>query len=549
MAKIGKKFIAGLAGLIGLTCVANADKLEVRTSGSTGVNNSFMTLANYSGASILADAYDNLTAPPTTLPKLQPVTSPYGTTLYGDYHGLNDDSLFSVKLIGNSSGASINTTTNRVRFTFLESKDTNRVYLAKLDRFAQNNSSGQDIILFTNIVDSITAGGGTYGYFNLPGIQNLVNGGQYGSLEVSDEFINKTNITSKNIPVQIDLTAKQFSGLNYAVADTSKLNGSVEVANGIATYTPAIGYTNNLTGGQGTNRFTYNILDPSNNVLATMTRNVAVAHTDSAPIVGTNSFVGQKNQPVPFYFIASDPDGQAFGIEVLGTNSNRVHVNGTNATVDAIQGFTGLEGIVYRATNALSSDLGQVNVSWTNTPPEFGNLPAWVTNMYPQIYSGKLKIANDILPVVTDKDGDKIEYVTMLSGDPRLTVYPNLGNGYAAMSRQPIGQIDKTNYPFSIVVNDGTANFTNQYTLKVQPFPTPTLLSNIDRSGGQLNISAFGVPGYIYDLMSKTNLNDPWTTSCVITSTPTGSINYSKPATNAQEFFGYRGSIVGELTP
>ena len=134
-------------------------------------------------------------------------TAPYASDLRIDSRPTNSETIFRGKLsVVATNGAAISCT-NRLRFAFLTSPESNRIYTANIHVDAQYAAQSNDFNVVTNVRD-VVAGGG---YVNLPNLVQASNGVVYGSCDIGARFL---DMAASNCPLSIALDG----GQNVALA-------------------------------------------------------------------------------------------------------------------------------------------------------------------------------------------------------------------------------------------------------------------------------------------------------------------------------------------
>jgi len=107
------------------------------------------------------------------------------------------------------------------------------LYLFKATRFAQYNSSGQEINLIANLNNFVPFDGSSPEYLDgLPAVVNATNNVPFGTFELSSKFINQPLEIGNKTLSTIDLSKGQVTGVNYAIASQDRPDlGLVQIVN------------------------------------------------------------------------------------------------------------------------------------------------------------------------------------------------------------------------------------------------------------------------------------------------------------------------------
>jgi hypothetical protein len=216
--------IAGVAAPFAV----NGDQLEVKNAANSSIGASAWNFKHQNGAQETGglDGYDSLwedTLPNPTQPEMKIISTPYAIELSGDSRPLQSQTVghFYLSAINrNNTNAIINTTTNRLsfRFPFNDSKDTNRNYISRIDRWTPYINIGQSGTWATNVETAIANGLNGYGYLWMPGVTNLPGNVYYGEGWVSCKFKQEERSTKTNEAVSIDVSTNQIPGTNVLYA-------------------------------------------------------------------------------------------------------------------------------------------------------------------------------------------------------------------------------------------------------------------------------------------------------------------------------------------
>ncbi len=231
-----KKWIVTSA-IIGASAVfpmkSDGEQLEFRSNASAGISGSITYLFHESGAQEFGpDGYDNpwTNAPPAVNnQQLRAFTNPYGDPLKTDSRPLESDIKFRSNLCAIDKLGGNVTSTNKLKFTFLDSADSIRHYTANIhcDGIYTPLSNSFDKVV--NIRDVIANDAGVV---NLPGVMNCPSGTVYGVVDIHCDFNklvstklgagNGTNTVGGNV-----FTNGQNVITNYDSSATIELNADV----------------------------------------------------------------------------------------------------------------------------------------------------------------------------------------------------------------------------------------------------------------------------------------------------------------------------------
>ncbi len=125
-------------------------------------------------------AWSNTVANPNSK-WLKIYTQPYSSLLQTDARPTNSETLFHGMLVAVNTNAGAFTSTNLLRFTYLASAESNRIYTVKIHVNGSYTSDSQNFDCVTNL-RQVVAGNG---FIRLPGLVNLTNGALYGTCDIS----------------------------------------------------------------------------------------------------------------------------------------------------------------------------------------------------------------------------------------------------------------------------------------------------------------------------------------------------------------------------
>jgi len=166
-------------------------------------------------------------------------TQPYGTALRMDTRPSGSETIFT----GNLSVVTTKTVpvacTNRLRFDFLSSPQSNRLYFARIHIPGAYTVTFHDFDCVTNLRSVVDSGG----YLDLPVLVNTSNGVPYGTCEIAARFLN-TGATNCCLRIA-DMAASQivFSAsvqLGVQPKDQIEVNSNLLKTNGWQQLTPTI---------------------------------------------------------------------------------------------------------------------------------------------------------------------------------------------------------------------------------------------------------------------------------------------------------------------
>ncbi len=172
-------------------------------------------------------------------------TTPYGERLGTDARPTNSDTIFYGTMMAVKTNAgSFSCATNRLRFTYLASPDSNRIYTVRVRVQTNYTRNGVGVFCVTNLRDLVAGSG----FLSLPGLTNLTNGAVYGTCEISSRPIARdpTNYVFSLASVQgtnIGLSAPAQTGSR--LVDVVELN--TNLAEGGGTWLFLGAFTNYVT--------------------------------------------------------------------------------------------------------------------------------------------------------------------------------------------------------------------------------------------------------------------------------------------------------------
>lgn len=211
-------------------------------------------------------------------------------------------------------------------------------------------------------------------------------------------------------------------GDNLQITDvTAAGNGTVSIAGQSLVYTPATGFT-------GTDTFSYTV-DDGFGGQATAQVSVVVSPVNSAPTVNDVTATTVSGEPVDIDVLAgaSDPDGDALGIDSTGTpSSGSVEVLEGLVRYIPDDGFVGDDSFTFTVSDGRGgSATGTVVVTVTDEDP--GNNPPVARPDYAS-GPGGVPITVDVLANDSDPDGDALEVVSVVTAtfaDAEITINPD----------------------------------------------------------------------------------------------------------------------------
>ncbi len=211
-----------------------ADNLEVRNTRGTGQQADIMNLIHDSGALEGEDPGDLNWDTYLVDPQILAIrTNPYNIDLIQDSRPLESQSTYHSELFSVSQNGDSVTSTNRLRFKFIDGQDFNRLYIASIKLNSNFVPNSQEYSTIRNLNETISSGGGVFGYVNLPGVSNVPNNTVYGTLDISCKFTNQpVEIGNKTLST-IDLSKEQVTGVNYTISSQDNPEmGLVQIVNG-----------------------------------------------------------------------------------------------------------------------------------------------------------------------------------------------------------------------------------------------------------------------------------------------------------------------------
>jgi len=247
-------------------------------------------------------------------------------------------------------------------------------------------------------------------------------------------------------------------------ANSSPANGTVTRSRGMATYTPAVGFS-------GTNSFNYRVSDGKGGTAsATVTITVA-PKPNTPPVAGADSASTTSPDAVTLNLVAndSDVDGDSLSITANTAPANgSVTISGGSATYTPAPGFSGTDSFGYSLADGKGGTAtGTVTITVApkpNTAPVATADSASTTSPNPVTVN---LLAND-----TDADGDTLS----------VTANTAPANGSVTISGSSATYTPAAGFSgsdaFSYTVSDGKGGTsTGSVTLNVEATPAPEFVS------------------------------------------------------------------------
>ncbi|MHC6648279.1 tandem-95 repeat protein [Alteromonas sp. HB246098] len=206
--------------------------------------------------------------------------------------------------------------------------------------------------------------------------------------------------TNQDTPLSINVlsNANDIDGDTLTIASAEATNGTVEIINGVGTFTPADGF-------HGTATITMCVADPSG-AQACATYTVTVIDTNDAPTVMDLTFTMEEDATLPIRLQGSDADGDALTYQ-LATSPDGELVGRLPSVLYAPEAdFSGTTSFTYTANDGEeTSNVGTVtiNVNPVNDAPVARDDEITLGNYNP--------VAIDVLANDSDADGDTLRII------------------------------------------------------------------------------------------------------------------------------------------
>lgn len=182
-------------------------------------------------------------APPNPNVKwLKIFTAPYGDDLRVDCRATDSETVFAGQLLAMVTNGTDVSCTNRLRFSFLTSPTSNRVYMVRVHVDGQYTAGSNAFDCVTNLRDVVAAGG----YIDLPSLSTVSNGVVYGTCDIGTSHLNTE--TSGCRVVGLSMVGGQFvlnvqAQSGTRIADDVEINTNLLVAGG---WVPFGSFTNTV---------------------------------------------------------------------------------------------------------------------------------------------------------------------------------------------------------------------------------------------------------------------------------------------------------------
>ncbi len=177
-----------------------------------------------------ADVYDAAWSSSVTNPNSQWLkmdTAPYAASLQTDARPTNSGTIFCGTLSAVKTNAGSFNCTNRLRFTYLASPESNRLYSVRVHINGVYAFHGSNFDCVTNLRQVVEGSG----YISLPGLVGLTNGAIYGTCDIGSCPV-VTDPT--NFPMSIVAVSGGFVGVSMPAQVGSRVIDSVEGCTNLA---------------------------------------------------------------------------------------------------------------------------------------------------------------------------------------------------------------------------------------------------------------------------------------------------------------------------
>lgn len=201
-------------------------------------------------------------------------------------------------------------------------------------------------------------------------------------------------VTAKQTSVAIPLEGSDPEGeaVTFSLVDPSA-NGSIDLVDGVATYTPLFGFI-------GVDTFTYLVNDGEfDSELAT----VSITVTNGTPVAFDDALAIAKNTILDITLTTADPDGETLALAIVDEPENgTVSLAGDVATYTPGIGFVGTDQFTFVANDGYEdSNIATVTITVSNEGPTADDKAASTTKNSPV----------DVTLSGDDPDGDPITFV------------------------------------------------------------------------------------------------------------------------------------------
>lgn len=206
--------------------------------------------------------------------------------------------------------------------------------------------------------------------------------------------------TNQDTPLSISVLndATDIDGDTLTIASAEATNGTVEIVNGVVTFTPADGF-------HGTATITVCVADPSG-AQACATYTVTVIDTNDAPVVLNLTFTMEEDATLPIQLQGSDADGDALTYQLVTSPDGELVGRLPNVLYAPDADFSGTTTFTFTANDGEeTSNVGTVtiNVNPVNDPPVARDDAISLGNYNPAEI--------DVLANDSDADGDTLRII------------------------------------------------------------------------------------------------------------------------------------------
>lgn len=206
--------------------------------------------------------------------------------------------------------------------------------------------------------------------------------------------------TNQDTPLSINVlsNANDIDGDTLTIASAEATNGTVEIINGVVTFTPADGF-------HGTATITVCVADPSG-AQACATYTVTVIDTNDAPTVMDLTFTMEEDATLPIRLQGSDADGDALTYQLVTSPDGELVGRLPSVLYAPEADFSGTTSFTYTANDGEeTSNVGTVtiNVNPVNDAPVARDDAITLGNYNP--------VAIDVLANDSDADGDTLRII------------------------------------------------------------------------------------------------------------------------------------------
>lgn len=206
--------------------------------------------------------------------------------------------------------------------------------------------------------------------------------------------------TNQDTPLSISVLndATDIDGDTLTIASAEATNGTVEIVNGVVTFTPADGF-------HGTATITVCVADPLG-AQACATYTVTVIDTNDAPTVLDLTFAMEEDATLPIVVQGSDVDGDALTYQLVSSPEGELFGRLPSVLFAPIANFNGTTSFTYTANDGEeASNIGTVTVTVTpvNDAPVARDDAITLGNYNPAEI--------DVLTNDSDVDGDTLSII------------------------------------------------------------------------------------------------------------------------------------------